>query len=501
MTTFDSVLRTHAHTDPDKIAVVDGQVQVTYTVLDQRVDDLARRLTDLGVGEGDRVMIVADNSWRFLVTAFAVWRAKGTLVTVYSSSRESEIAHAASSTAPRLVVASERIVDTVRSAIGADTPLWAIETAESLPTLRSSTPATPAQKDVPLALICYTSGSTAKAKAVMHTDASLFAAASAYQRLWHLGADDVTLVPLPMAWAYGLVTTSMATLIGGGTVVVLPRANPHEMFAAIAAHRVSFFAGVTTMFVKLVHALRTDNPDVDLTTLRLCVSAGEPRNEPIFDEWRTISGVPVHDLYAASECFPVATYDPVEDPAPRLGSAGRVVQGAELRIVGPDGRDVAQGETGEAWTRGPGFMSGYWGEPELTAAALKDGWYHTNDLVRLDEDGYLFVVGRLSDMIIRGGSNVSPAEVEAVLGTHSQIREAAVVGLPDEQFGERVVAVVVTEAQAPSAEALHDFCCEHLASYKVPSEFVFATELPRNPNTGKVARRNVVDMLSTEVRR
>ncbi|WP_172653019.1 class I adenylate-forming enzyme family protein [Rhodococcus opacus] len=500
MTTFDSVLRAHAHTNPYKPAVIDGPVQVSYADLDHRVDELARRLVEQGVGGGDRVMIVADNSWRFLVTAFAVWRAKGTLVTVYSSSRESEIAHAASSTAPRLVVASERIVETVRSAIGADTPVWAIETAESLPALGSATRATPAQKDVPLALICYTSGSTAKAKAVMHTGASLFAAASAYQRLWHLGADDVTLVPLPMAWAYGLVTTSMATLIGGGTVVVLPRANPHEMFAAMATHRVSFFAGVTTMFVKLVHSLRAD-PDVDLASLRLCISAGEPRNEPIFDEWRTISGVPVHDLYAASECFPVATYDPLEDPAPRLGSAGRVVPGAELRIVGPDGRDVAPGETGEAWTRGPGFMSGYWGEPELTAAALKDGWYHTNDLVRLDEDGYLYVVGRLSDMIIRGGSNVSPAEVEGVLGAHTQIREAAVVGLPDEQFGERVVAVVVTEAQEPSAEALRAFCCEHLASYKVPSEFVFVAELPRNPNTGKVARRNVVDLLSTEVRR
>ena len=171
-----------------------------------------------------------------------------------------------------------------------------------------------------LALICFTSGSTARPKAVMHRHAGLLGAAAAYARVWHLGPDDATLVCLPMAWAFGLVTTSMAALLAGGRVVALARAEPEAMLGAMADHGVTFFAGVTTMFGKLVQHLDTrDGPRPDLSLLRLCISGGEPRNEAAFSRWQQLTGCPVHDVYAASECFPVVTYDPFEDPQPRPG--------------------------------------------------------------------------------------------------------------------------------------------------------------------------------------
>ena len=349
-----------------------------------------------------------------------------------------------------------------------------------------------------LALICFTSGSTARPKAVMHRHAGLLGAAAAYARVWHLGPDDATLVCLPMAWAFGLVTTSMAALLTGGRVVALARAEPEAMLGAMADHSVTFFAGVTTMFGKLVQHLDTrDGPRPDLSRLRLCISGGEPRNEVAFSRWQQLTGCPVHDVYAASECFPVVTYDPFEDPQPRPGSAGRVVAEAALRLVDPEGQDVPAGATGEAWTRGPALLVGYWRDPGLTAQVLTpDGWYRTGDLARIDDDGYVHVVGRVSTMIIRGGSNVSPAEVEAVLRDHPDVREAAVVGLPDAQYGEEVAAAVVLELAAVlDAAALRAHCAAVLAGYKVPSRVVEVEQLPRNPHTGKVQRTDVVALL------
>ena len=332
----------------------------------------------------------------------------------------------------------------------------------------------------------------------MHRHAGLLGAAAAYARVWHLGPDDATLVCLPMAWAFGLVTTSMAALLTGGRVVALARAEPEAMLGAMADHSVTFFAGVTTMFGKLVQHLDTrDGPRPDLSRLRLCISGGEPRNEVAFSRWQQLTGCPVHDVYAASECFPVVTYDPFEDPQPRPGSAGRVVAEAALRLVDPEGQDVPAGATGEAWTRGPALLAGYWRDPGLTAQVLtRDGWYRTGDLARIDDDGYVHVVGRVSTMIIRGGSNVSPAEVEAVLRDHPDVREAAVVGLPDAQYGEEVAAAVVLELAAVlDAAALRAHCAAVLARYKVPSRVVEVEQLPRNPHTGKVQRTDVVALL------
>jgi len=295
-----------------------------------------------------------------------------------------------------------------------------------------------------------------------------------------------------MAWVYGRISASLVTLVAGGAVVPLQRFHPAIVIDAIETHGVTFLPGVTTMYVKLVSYLRESGRTPDLSSLRLNVSGGEARNETVFDEWSQFCGEPVFDAYCASECIPVITYDPDRDRSPRRGSAGRVIPEAEMKVMGKDGVEVARGHVGVAYWRSPGMMVGYWNEPELTAEALTDdGWYRVGDYVRQDADGYVYVVGRVSDMIIHGGSNVSPSEVEAVLTADPRIAEAAVIGLPDPEYGEKVAAAVVTADGVPLAdEELTRVCAERLSPYKVPTVFRQVGELPRNAS-GKVKRRNL----------
>lgn len=300
-----------------------------------------------------------------------------------------------------------------------------------------------------------------------------------------------------MAWLYGLASLSLTLLHAGGTVVVVRRGRPEFVLEAMLRTGATFLAGVTATFAKLLQHLEEHDPTaLDGSPLRLCISGGEPRNEPVFSRWSELTGVGVLDAYCASECLPLITYDPTTDPMPRIGSAGKVVPRSRIRIIDPDGREVSPGQVGELLGSGPGVMLGYWREPELTAEALVDGgWYRMKDLVRMDEEGYVYVVGRLSDLIIRGGVNISPAEVESVLRGHEHVLDIAVVGVPDEVYGERVVAAVVPDGDL-DVDHLRAFAKEQLSSFKVPSEFVIVDSLPVNATTGKTSRRDVAAMIA-----
>jgi long-chain acyl-CoA synthetase len=499
-----SFLRTlvdHAAQRPDQVALIDELGSVTYAELWARVAQQAGALESAGLQPGDRVALVAENSIAFLVSSFAIWQVGGILVTIYPSSAASDLAFCLESSDPVLVLVDRHTVQAVRTVKTGKVPIVEINEQIVVPpitrlagTMASAT----GPESSALRLICYTSGSTARPKAVMVSSAAIDNGAVTYAEIWGLGPDDVTVACLPMAWLYGLNTTSMAVLVGGGTVVILRRARPELIVEAAVGHAATFLAGVTTMFAKLVNYLDSLDQSPDLSSLRLCVSGGEPRNESAFDRWRRYAGIPVHDTYSASECFPLVSYDPLEDPEPVFGSAGRLVPRSELRVVDLDGKDVVAGQVGEAWSRGPGLMLGYWGDPAQTAAVLTDdGWYRTKDLVRVDERGYVHVVGRLSDMIIRGGANVSPTEVERVLRECSGVRDVAVVGLPDEIYGQRVVAAVVpADGQMIDAGAMTEHARGHLVSFKIPTEFVAMSELPQNSTTGKVDRRRIAELIT-----
>jgi long-chain acyl-CoA synthetase len=485
-----------ADSEPDRPALLTDAGPISYGELAERAAERAARLRAAGLRTGDRVVLVAENSSGFIIWAFAVWRAGCVLATVYPQSGADELHYVMRNAQPACVLTDiARAPALVRAVSDCGLPIdvHTIDDTGDVVTLPAADEwFLPSIDPEAVALICYTSGTTANPKPVAHSHRGLTAASRSYARAWRMSASDRTLVCLPMAWIYGLVSASLVTLVAGGVVVPLRRFHPALVIDAIERHGVTFFPAVTTMYVKLVSYLGANGRTPDLSSIRLNVSGGEARNELVFDEWRGLGGKPILDGYCASECIPVITYDPELDPEPRRGSAGRVVPDAQMRVVGRDGVEVARGHVGVALWRSPGMMVGYWNEPELTAQALtSDGWFRTGDYVRQDEDGFVYIVGRVSDMIIHGGSNVSPSEVEAVLTGDARIAEAAVVGLPDPEYGEKVAAVVVTADGIPLPdEELSRVCAERLAPYKIPGVFRQVGALPRNAS-GKVKRRDL----------
>jgi long-chain acyl-CoA synthetase len=487
-----------ARQQPDHAAVVDDGRTVTYGELQGEVERRSALLLAAGLQPGDRVALVAESSADFLATALAVWHAGGVLVTIYPSSGRDDLEYALDSSEPVLIVTSSDVDPAQVADVANGTPFTSVE--NFAPTkVRADTTPNPAELPEPLSLICFSSGTTSRPKAIMLSARAVHNCAATYGEVWHFGPDDRGIVCLPMAWMYGLASTSLALLLRGATVVVVRRARPELLLAAMVSHQATFLAGVTTTFTKLVQHLETRPTDQwPPSSLRLCISGGEPRNEEAFERWQTLSGVSVLDAYCSSECLPLVTYDPWVDPVPKPGAAGRLVPRARLKIVDPDGSEVPPGEVGEALSSGPGLMLGYWRDPDLTREVItEDGWYRTKDLVRMDSDGYVYVVGRLSDLIIRSGVNISPAEVERVISTHPDVSQAAVVGLPDKIYGQRVVAAVVARTRLDLSE-LDAHVRQHLTAYKVPSDYVVLESLPVNTTTGKIDRRMLASSLQSE---
>lgn len=478
-----------ARQQPGHLAMIDGDRTLTYADLDAEVERRADGLRAAGLRAGHRVALVAESSAEFVATSLAVWRAGGVLVTIYPSSGPEDLKYALRSSDPALVVLQSTLDRRVVEAALGSTPITTVE--EFAPSqVRTDTIPNPVGLREPLSMICFSSGTTSHPKAIMLTARAVRNCADTYGEVWHLGPKDRGVVCLPMAWMYGLASTTLALLLSGATVVVVRRARPELLTHAIEEHRATFLAGVATTYVKLVqYGERSGTPRESLGSLRLCISGGEPRNEPAFDRWRAQSGVAVLDAYCSSECLPLVTYDPDTDPVPKPGSAGKLVPRAKLKIVDGAGVEVPVGEVGEGFSSGPGLMLGYWGDPASSKEVLTDdGWYRTKDLLRMDADGYVYVVGRLSDVIIRAGVNISPAEVERVIRMHPNVDDVAVVGLPDDVYGQRVVAVVVASAPVETAE-LGLLVGDHLTAYKAPGEYVFVDHLPIIATTGKIDRR------------
>lgn len=484
---------------PDHTAVIDDAGAISYREFQATVQRRADQLASAGLKAGYRVALIAESSAAYLATALAVWRAGAVLVTIYPSSGAGDIQYAIETSDPALIFVSDGVDRTVIAEATVQAPVVDIVDF-TIDSIRHDAAPNPEGLREPLALICFSSGTTSRPKAIMLSATAVFNCADVYGQVWHLSENDRAIICLPMAWMYGLASTSLAVLLRGGTVIVVRRARPDMIAPAITEHRATFLAGVTATFAKLAQHVQDHNLKTPaFNSLRLCISGGEPRNEAAFAQWESLTGVPVLDAYCASECLPLVTYDTAKDSAARPGSAGQVVPRSELKIVDPDGRELPRGTVGEALSTGPGLMLGYWRDEEQTRAVLtEDGWYRTKDLVRIDEDGYVYVVGRLSDVIIRGGTNISPAEIERVLQGHPDVTDVVVVGLPDETYGQRVVAAIVPRRSEGIDESeLKAYTAAQLSSYKVPSSFVLVPELPVNATTGKVNRRDVASMLTS----
>jgi long-chain acyl-CoA synthetase len=339
------------------------------------------------------------------------------------------------------------------------------------------------------AVILYTSGTTGAPKGAELTHANLGRNAEVATRLFDLDADSMTLGSLPLFHSFGQTCALNASVLAGAGVTLLPRFDPDRALEIVERDEVSVFMGVPTMYNALLN--HPDRARFDVSSLRLCVSGGASLPMELLHAFEREFGCKILEGYGLSETSPIASFNH-PDRERKPGSIGTPIKGVEMKLLDSAGDDVPLGEVGEIVIRGHNVMKGYWRKPEATAEAISaEGWFHSGDLARMDEDGYFFIVDRKKDLIIRGGYNVYPREIEEVLFSHPGVREAAVVGVPHDELGEEVGAAVALQPDADVTEdELRDFVKGQIAAYKYPRLVWFVDELPKTA-TGKILKREI----------
>ena len=337
------------------------------------------------------------------------------------------------------------------------------------------------------AIILYTSGTTGQPKGAMLTYKNIYSNARDVADYLNINTNDRVITTLPVFHVFALTVVVNAPLLVGATLLLVPRFSPQDVFKIAKDHQATIFAGVPTMF-NFLFQFPDGNPE-DFSSIRLAISGGSSLPVALLHNFENKFNVRISEGYGLSEASPVTCFNPI-DRERKPGSIGTNILNVENKVVNELGDEVPVGEVGELIVRGPNVMKGYYKMPEETENTIRDGWLYTGDLARQDEEGYFYIVDRKKDMIIVGGYNVYPREVEEVLFGHPGIVEAAVVGVPDPNFGEEVLAFVVKKDESLTAGELQSYCEEKLAKYKVPKSFEFLAELPKN-TTGKILRRSL----------
>ncbi|TXS21716.1 long-chain fatty acid--CoA ligase [Streptomyces sp. ms191] len=472
----------------DRIAVELGDDSLTYTELDAYAGRVAALLADRGVVPGDRVGLMLPNLLEFPALYFGVLRAGAVVVPMNPLLKAREIGHCLRDSGAALLFAHDSAVtEAERAADGTDAAVVPFRAGALAELLAAHPRPVPAQdrRDDDTAVILYTSGTTGVPKGAELTSANIGSNAEICARsLFDLRPEDVVLGCLPLFHAFGQVCAMLTAVTAGARLTLLSRFEPDLALRTIQDRRVTLFAGVPTMYAAL-SATRARQPDAyDTGSLRLSASGGASLPVEVLHTFEEAFGCPVLEGFGMSETSPVASFNHPDRPR-KAGSVGTPIEGVEMRLA-----DVEDG-VGELCVRGHNVMKGYWGRPAATAEAVRDGWLHTGDLARVDEDGFYFIVDRKKDLIIRGGFNVYPREVEEVLYEHPAVAEAAVVGVPHPALGEEVAAAVALRPGAEAtADELRDFVRERIAPYKYPREVMLLETLPKGA-TGKILKREI----------
>jgi len=464
---------------------------ITYAVLDERAARAATLLTARGVREGDRIAILSRNRIEFFEILFACAKIGAILVPLNWRMPVAELGHLLADCTPSLIVHGHEDAATARALAGEKTGLLGLD--EEYPTQRDQTTLHPGRRQWPangVWYLLYTSGTTGQPKAVIYTFQMAMVNYVNISQAIGLTGRDTTLNFLPLFHTAGINLHTLPTLIVGGRVLIMPGFDADLMMDLVAAGRLDAIFGVPAIYQTL--SLHPRFGQVDMTRLRHWGCGGAPLSDTLVRKFLE-RGARVCNGMGMTETGPTAFIADPNHVADKIGSVGKPQILCGARIVGPDGRDVPPGETGELWFGGPGITPGYWNRPDATAAAFSaDGWLRSGDLARCDADGYYYVVGRIKEMFISGGENIYPAEVENVLSQHPGLLEAAVVGVPDEKWGEVGRAYILPRPgqPMPSTDDLVHFCRERLAPYKVPKSFIAVNEFPRTA-AGKIQKHRL----------
>jgi long-chain acyl-CoA synthetase len=487
-----SLLTESAERSPESPAIRLGDFELTYGQLDDGSARLATQLRDKGLQQGARVGVMLPNVPQFPVAYYGVLRAGGIVVPMNVLLKRREIAFYLEDSGAQLLLAwhgfveeaGEGAAETGAELIEVEPSAFAAALAEVEPT---SVLADTAEDDT--AVILYTSGTTGKPKGAELTHANLMTNADVSMRTTsEIKPGDVVFGGLPLFHSFGQTVAMNASLKVGACLTLVPKFDPGEALETIQRDKVTHFYGVPTMFGALLH--HPERERYDTSSLRTCITGGASMPVEVLRGFERAFGAIVLEGYGLSETSPVSSSNH-PDQERRPGSIGTPIEGVEMRVVDENDQPVEQGEVGEIVIRGHNVMKGYWQRPDATEEAMRGGWFHSGDMARTDEDGYFYIVDRKKDLIIRGGYNVYPREVEEVLYEHPKIREAAVVGVPHDEWGEEIgAAVVLHQGEQLSPEEVSAYVKDRIAAYKYPRIVWFLDDLPKGP-TGKILKREI----------
>jgi long-chain acyl-CoA synthetase len=477
----------------DRTAFKLDDFELSYHMLDCAASRIANLLEDRGLEPGDRVGLMLPNVPYFPSIYYGILRAGGVVVPMNVLLKGREVSFYLGDSGAKLLFAWGDFAEAAEegaSEAGAEVVLVKPGEFEPLVGAHSDEYETVERGDDDTAVILYTSGTTGKPKGAELTHGNLSRnCAVTESTLGEFGPEDVLLGALPLFHSFGQTCTMNSAVATGACVTMLPRFDPDKALEILERDRVTVFQGVPTMYNAMLHANRADTTDA--STLRLCMSGGAAIPVELIRAFEEKFGCAILEGYGLSETSPVASFNH-PDKERKAGSIGTPIEGVEMQVWDDDGNEVPQGEVGEIVIRGHNVMNGYWQRPEATGDAItSDGWFRSGDMAKVDEDGYFFIVDRKKDLIIRGGYNVYPREVEEVLYEHPAIQEAAVVGVPDESLGEEVgAAVVLKKGESVDAADVKAYVKEQVAAYKYPRKVWFVDELPKGP-TGKILKREI----------
>jgi len=493
MANLSSVLEQAAADHGSRPAVRLDRLVLSYAELRDAAARLTSLLSSFGIVGGDRVALMLPNVPAFPIAFYGALGAGAVVVPMNPLLKSREVAYYLSDSGARVLFAWHAVaLEATKGA--AETGARVVEVHEpDLATLLAGLAPAPATvlaaADHDDAVLLYTSGTTGRPKGAELTHGGLTRNARLTAlTLLHAGPGDVIMGCLPLFHVFGLTCAMNTAIAAGSTLTLIPRFDPARALEVIGRDRVTIFEGVPTMYAAMLHDPAAASADV--SSLRVCISGGAALPVEIMRGFEQAFGCLVLEGYGLSETSPVACFNH-PDRVRKPGSIGTPVEGVQMRVVDDDGAELPVDGIGEIVIRGHNVMKGYWGNPEATAEAITDGWFRTGDLARIDEDGYFHIVDRKKDLIIRGGFNVYPREIEEVLYEHPAVAEAAVIGIPHADLGEEVGAAVKLKSGATATPAeLRAFVRGLVAPYKYPREVWIAPDLPKGP-TGKILRREV----------
>lgn len=454
-------------------------------------------LISFGVQPKDRVVIFATNKPEWLACYFAIQMIGAVVVPINPALTPGEVAYIVADSAPALAFVDIDLADVLTSAD--HKPKVTLPSYDD----RSSdwecfSPTTPVNLE-PLdvdpehpSIIYYTSGTTGRPKGAIIPHRSTLSTMTGTAEWLRLSERDVVVITGSFAFILHSTFAASSHMLVGATLIVQERFHPRDAVGAIERYRGSVVMWVPTMYI--IASEWTEMNGADLSSLRVCISGGAPLPWAVVERFRKISGRYILSGWGMSEGTPITGFDPSEEARPE--SIGRELANCKVRIIDDAGNDVALREVGELVYLSPRNMTGYLNRPDETAETLREGWIQSGDLGWRDDEGYFYIAGRKKDMIIRGGAKIYPAEVEEVVTSNDDVAESAIVGAPDDRYGERIVAFVTPrEGRSPNADTLRAHCEKNLADYKIPQEFIVMIDLPRGP-TGKILKRVLRDQLT-----